>query len=149
MIPQSIKFLIIASWMVTYLAGLPEWRHRARDEAHALLSMYATTSSTDTRDLAGQLATMPLEVWEKCTPVIDAVIRETLRVAQPHTAMRQNVGPEMYIAGARVPSGAYVVYPFSDVHLNPQLYPDPWRFDPGRSDCEAQLGYVGWGGGER
>ncbi|EKM58052.1 uncharacterized protein PHACADRAFT_90797 [Phanerochaete carnosa HHB-10118-sp] len=137
-----------ASWIVTYLAGLPEWRLRAQDEAHALLAVHATTTATGTQNLAEQLATVPLEAFEQCTPVMDAVIREALRVAQPHTAMRRNVGPETYVAGVRIPSGAYVVYPFSDVHLNPQLYPDPWRFDPGRSKSDAQVDYIGWGGGK-
>lgn len=80
-------------------------------------------------------------------PVFDAMIRETLRVAQPHTAMRRNIGPDTYINGARIPSGAYVVYPFSDVHLNSALYPDPWRWDPARSESKLPFSYVGWGGG--
>lgn len=75
------------------------------------------------------------------------MIKETLRIAQPHTAMRRNLGPEMYIDGKVIPTGAYVVYPFSDVHLNPEIYPDPWKFDPAREEIKTQFGYVGWGGG--
>ncbi|KAH9171337.1 cytochrome P450 [Lactarius sanguifluus] len=71
------------------------------------------------------------------TPVMDMLIRETLRIAQPHTAMRRNVGPETYIDGKVIPTGTLVVYPFSDVHLNPALYPDPWRFDPTRPQLQA------------
>ncbi|KAJ6543819.1 cytochrome P450 [Mycena sp. CBHHK59/15] len=98
--------------------------------------------------LSARLAAVPLARWEADTPVLDAVIRETLRVAQPHTAMRRNLGPDVYIGDKRVPSGAYVVYPFSDVHLDPALYPEPWRFDPARQEpCAAALPYVGWGVG--
>lgn len=62
--------------------------------------------------------------------------------------MRRNMGPDTWVHGCKVPSGAYVVYPFSDVHLDPELYPDPWRFDPGRPEQKVPFAYVGWGGGE-
>lgn len=62
--------------------------------------------------------------------------------------MRRNLGPEMHIDGKLIPSGSYVVYPFSDVHLNPDIYPDPWKFDPNRQpETKTAYGYVGWGGG--
>ena len=57
------------------------------------------------------------------------------------------MGPDMHIDGKLVPSGHYVVYPFSDVHLNEELYPDPWKFDPSRPRPDARFSYVGWGGG--
>lgn len=80
-------------------------------------------------------------------PVFDSIIRETLRLAQPHTAMRRNMGPDTYIGGTTVPTGSYVVYPFSDVHLNSELYPDPWKFDPGRQELKMPFTWIGWGGG--
>ncbi|KAF7763505.1 hypothetical protein Agabi119p4_8042 [Agaricus bisporus var. burnettii] len=124
----------------------------------------STTSETSSKDeryahsISQTLKCIPLEVWERSTPVLDALIKETLRVAQPHTAMRRNVGPEFYIDGKRIPSGAYVVYPFSDVHLDEDIYEDAWKFDPGRwlngDETETKgekgvpFGYVGWGGGK-
>ena len=57
------------------------------------------------------------------------------------------MGPDVHIDGKLVPSGHYVVYPFSDVHLNEELYPDPWKFDPSRPRPDARFSYVGWGGG--
>lgn len=107
---------------------------------------------------------VPLDAWENNTPVLDAIIRETLRVAQPHAAMRRNMGGEIIIEGKVVPTGAYVLYPFSDVHLDPELCmsisydpklgwtscadPDPWRFDPGRTcETKAAYSYIGWGAG--
>ncbi|KAJ7765146.1 cytochrome P450 [Mycena olivaceomarginata] len=138
-----------ASWIITFLGGHADWRHKAKTEVESLLATYsdATTSS-----LSARLAEIPLEIWESQTPVLDAIIRETLRVAQPHTAMRRNLGPEVYINDKSIPSGAYVVYPFSDVHLDPEIYPDPWRFDPSRKEVEPTadlpLPYVGWGVGK-
>lgn len=113
-----------------------------------LASHSFATPSTPTQSLAKRLAAIPLEAWESETPVLDAIIRETTRVAQPHTAMRRNIGPDTYIDGRIIPSGAYIVYPFSDIHLDPKLYPNPWKFDPGRPvPKETPFGYVGWGGG--
>ncbi|KAF9445805.1 cytochrome P450 [Macrolepiota fuliginosa MF-IS2] len=104
------------------------------------------------------LKKIPLEIWESSTPVLDALIKETLRVAQPHTAMRRNLGPEFHIDGKLVPTGAYVVYPFSDVHLDQNIYEDPWKFDPGRwldesgekkkGEKDVPYSYIGWGGGK-
>ncbi|TFK49075.1 cytochrome P450 [Heliocybe sulcata] len=151
-----------ASWLVTFLGGDPIWQQKARTEVEHLLSVYAPATSTPLGSaaksqsdsttppsLSARLAEIPLSAWEGQTPVLDAVIRETLRVAQPHTAMRRNVGPDLHIDGKVVPTGAYVVYPFSDVHLDPEIYPDPWRFDPGRPvDTKRAYSWVGWGGGK-
>lgn len=102
---------------------------------------------------------IPLNVWESpsSTPILDALIKETLRIAQPHTAMRRNVGPEFYIDGKRIETGDYVVYPFSDVHLDEDIYdnagvwmPERWLSEekekvPGK---DVPFGYVGWGAGK-
>jgi cytochrome P450 len=114
----------------------------------ALLFSHAPPSTDPSLDsISTRLAAVPLSVWESETPVLDSVIRETLRLAQSHAALRRNLGHEVHIDGKVVPTGAYVVYPFSDVHLDPELYPDPWKFDPSRPESKAAFGYVGWGGG--
>ena len=61
--------------------------------------------------------------------------------------MRQNIGPEIYIDGKVIPTGTLVVYPFANVHLDPTIYPDPWKFDPERPQPTGHLAYLGWGGG--
>ncbi|KAF9051577.1 cytochrome P450 [Panaeolus papilionaceus] len=158
-----------ASWLMTFLGGHPEWRAKAAAEIESLIASYSTSaadsptkesllspkfpslveSSTSSQSLASLLSAIPLEAWEGETPVLDALIRETTRVAQPHTAMRRNLGPELYINNKIIPTGAYVIYPFSDVHLDPELYPDPWKFDPGRKEVtHVPFAYVGWGGGK-
>ncbi|KAF7360448.1 hypothetical protein MVEN_00775200 [Mycena venus] len=135
-----------ASWIITFLGGHADWRYKAKTEVESLLTAY---SDAATSELSSRLAGIPLEIWESQTPILDAIIRETLRVAQPHTAMRRNLGPEVYINDKLIPSGAYVVYPFSDVHLDPEIYPEPWCFDPSRkpSNSNIDLPYVGWGVG--
>ncbi|KAJ7268560.1 cytochrome P450 [Mycena rebaudengoi] len=136
-----------ASWIITFLGGHSDWRQKAKAEIECLIAIHADPVSQSA--LSSQLASIPLEIWESQTPALDAIIRETLRMAQPHTAMRRNLGPEVYIDGKLIPSGAYVVYPFSDVHLDPELYPEPWRFDPSRKEPpNTDLAYVGWGVGK-
>jgi sterol 14-demethylase len=113
--------------------------------SHALETISESNSPRDSTSTA--LSSIPLCAWERETPVLDMLIRETLRISQPHIAMRRNVGPETYIDGKAIPTGTLVVYPFASVHLNPALYPDPWKFDPARSQPKAELAYLGWGGG--
>jgi cytochrome P450 len=156
---HAIAYLT-ASWLMTYLGSHPDWRSKAAAEIEDLLASkcYSPVSSPASEtpsagyppsSLSTRLASIPIEAWENETPVLDALIRETTRVAQPHTAMRRNLGPELYINNKIIPSGAYVIYPFSDVHLDPELYPDPWKFDPGRKEVtHVPFGSVGWGGGQ-
>jgi len=75
------------------------------------------------------------------------LIREAIRLSQAYVAFRRNVGPAMYIDGKVIPTGALVAYPAANVHLDPALYPDPWKFDPTRPQPKGSLTYLGWGGG--
>jgi cytochrome P450 len=140
---------------------------KAKAEIQSILLAHSTDVDADSskQSLASGLSALPLEVWESQTPVLDSIIRETLRVAQPYAAMRRNLGREVYVGDKLIPTGAYVLYPFSDVHLDPQLCtlvlillahvvtdvrvdPDPWKFDPGRNfETKTAYGYVGWGAG--
>ena len=135
-----------ASWLITFLGSHPEWKHKATLEVEHLLTIYPPEDNTPS--LSAHLASIPLQAWEGEAPILDAIIRETLRIAQPHTAMRRNLGPDTVIDSKTIPSGTFIIYPFSDVHLNPDIYPDPWKFDPSREEAKTPFGYVGWGGGE-
>ncbi|WP_372506195.1 cytochrome P450 [Actinomadura madurae] len=53
-----------------------------------------------------------------------------------------------------VPAGTTIFYPFWAVHMNPEYWPDPERFDPGRFTPEASAGrprlaYIPFGLGPR
>jgi cytochrome P450 len=143
---------IPASWLVTYLGCYPNWRDEARTEVRKIIASHSpeTISECDSPHCSTTIAllsSIPLAAWENETPVLDMLIHETLRIAQPHVAMRQNIGPDMYIDGKTIPTGSLVVYPFADVHLDQALYPDPWKFDPARPKPTGNLTYLGWGGG--
>jgi len=93
------------------------------------------------------LSSIPFSAWENEAPVLDMLIRESVRLSQGFVSFRRNVGPDMYIDGKVIPTGALVAYPSADVHLDPDLYPDPWKFDPARPPPKANLAYLGWGVG--
>lgn len=145
-----------ASWLIMFLGCHPEWKAKAAQEIQNLLASHPLPTQLHPNQnykpsLSTHLSMISVPAWESQTPILDGFIRETLRLAQPHIAMRRNVGPDVYIGDKVVPTGAYVLYPFSDVHLDPGIYEDPWRFDPGREgrkdNVEGSFDYVGWGAG--
>lgn len=78
-----------------------------------------------------------------------------MRVAMPGALFRQNTsGGDVPIGatGEVVPGGSFVTFLVDDVHMNPEYYPEPERFDPGRF-LEGVMGkkgvytYVAWGAG--
>lgn len=93
----------------------------------------------------------PLQAWGTQTPQLDLCIRETLRRAQLHSAVRKkkkkNTGPELTINNHTIPSGAFILYPFADTLLNPAVYPDPLKWNPTR-DTPQQDKFIGWGQGK-
>ncbi len=146
----------------TPTATAPEVSRPAEEEQHGQSPSSAREGSPRNpplSSLTASLSNVPLSAWENETPVLDALIRETLRVAEPHVAMRQYLPlassqshageKELYLGGRQIPRGAYVMYPFSDVHLSSEIYNDPWRWDPARKemDLKAPYSYVGMGAG--
>jgi cytochrome P450 len=65
-------------------------------------------------------------------PVLDAFVKETLRLRPPAAAtLRRTVRP-VEVGGRQVPSGQRVALSILRTHLDPEVFPDPGRFDPGR-----------------
>ena len=144
-----VSYGSLATWMLIFIGAHHHWKSKAIAEVEGLLDKYYTLLPThkdaSSTSLSLRLRSIPLEAWENEVPVLDAIIHETTRIAQPHVAMRRNLGPELYINNKVIPTDVYVVYPFSDVNLDPKIYPDPWRFDPGRKVTnDTLLPYVGW-----
>jgi len=82
------------------------------------------------------------------------VIEEAMRLYPPaHTISRTAVG-EDWIGGVRVPPGALITISPYVTHRNPNLWPEPERFDPERFAPVASAGrhrfaYLPFGGGPR
>ena len=86
-------------------------------------------------------------------PVLDLIIRETLRISLTGLALRRNLLGDLTFSGGLVKPGDFVAYSFADVHLNPEIYSrpdefDPYRYLPGREeDKKGTFSYLSWGAG--
>ncbi|KAI9042985.1 uncharacterized protein KD926_004776 [Aspergillus affinis] len=104
------------------------------------------------------LQTLDLHAWEQEFPLIDACLLETTRMRGGSFLFRKNISrTDMPIGdtGEVIQAGAYVTYHSDETHMDPSIYPDPLRWDPGRflSDRAEHrkefMGYVGFGLGRR
>jgi cytochrome P450 len=146
-----ILSLQIACWALVYLSFHDEWKAKAKAEVDALLNKHTTNSSNE--PLHQRLASIHISAWEDEMPVLDLIIRETLRMSLSGLALRRNLLEDLTISGGLVKSGDFVAYSLADVHLNPEIYSrpnefDPTRFTPGREeDKKGTFSYLGWGAG--
>jgi cytochrome P450 len=141
---------INVAWVLAYLATSPEWMGRVRDEIASVAAKY--TSKPDA-PLAEQLTEIPSDAWESEFPMIHLCLRDSIRLQLLGTAFRRNIsGREIPIGnGEVIPPGAFVTYHTGDIHLNPEVYTDPTKWDPSRyfpdraEDKKVSHGWMGWG----
>ena len=145
--------LLTACWNLIFLAGNPEWTEKVRAEVKSLIEKHTNTLSSD--PLHKRLSAIPISAWEDEMPALDMVIRETLRISQcGHTLLRRNIFADLPISDKVIQKGSFLAYSLADTHLNPEIYSDPLKFDPGRycegreEDKKGNLSYLGWGAGE-
>ncbi|HLH97632.1 MAG TPA: cytochrome P450 [Xanthobacteraceae bacterium] len=82
------------------------------------------------------------------------VIDEAMRLYPPAHSIGRTALGEDHIGGLRVPPGANLTISIYLTHRNPNLWPDPERFDPTRFAPEAlaarhRFAYLPFGGGPR
>ena len=136
--------------MLIDLAIHPEWREKCKKEIQDLLSGHVDDSSPVT--LSEKLGAIPLSAWENELTTLEACIRESHRLSGTGTALRRNLGDDTRIDEQVVRRGDFVVYSLGDVHLNPEYYPEPDMYDPGRwlrpdPPPNAVYTFLGWGAG--
>ena len=142
----------LACWSLLYLAENPVWRARVSKEFKALLHKHTDSSSSE--PLNKRLAMIPLSAWEEELPSAELVIRETIRLLLNLGIPRRNTHRSVAIDGVTIEKGDFVMYSAAQVHLNPDIYPNPTTFDPERyapgreEDKKEGLAYLGWGAGE-
>lgn len=97
---------------------------------------------------------IPLSAWEEELPSAELVIREMIRLLLNLGIPRRNTQRSVAIEGVTIEKGDFVMYSAAQVHLNPDIYPNPTTFDPERyvpgreEDKKESLAYLGWGVGE-
>ncbi|KAJ7664309.1 cytochrome P450 [Mycena rosella] len=138
-------------WNLLYLGMHPDWKDKVAAEIQMLVSNHTNSISNE---LDERLASIPLNAWGTELPVTDCIIRETLRMMMGASLLRRNLDEDVVVDDRVIPQGDFLIYPLADVHANPDIYPDPFkfdpeRFDPGREeDKKVPLAFLGWGAGE-
>jgi len=135
--------------MLVDLAIHPEWREKCKREIQGLLSRHLG-DSLPSATLSEKLGAIPVSAWEDELPVIEACIRESLRLSITILALRRNLGEDMKLSGKVVRRGDFLLYSLADAHFNPDYYPEPHKYDPGRwlrPDPPPNTAYpfLGWG----
>ncbi|PYH92825.1 14-alpha sterol demethylase [Aspergillus ellipticus CBS 707.79] len=118
----------IAQWLLIFLSYERQWSSMICREIESLINIHSSSKESK-QSIINALSIIPLISWESKTPQLDLCIRETLRRAQPHTAVRKNLGPELTVSLYTIPSNSLVLYPFSDSLLNSEIYPNPLQWD--------------------
>lgn len=145
---------ISAGSIVVELAQDAEWLDRVKREVDHVVARHGADDGG--QSAADVLDTLDIEAWETEFPIIDLCLRETIRLQLTGAAFRKNTSGANVPIGDRgevIPPGAYAVYSIDDVHMNPDVYADPGRWDPGRylperaEDKKTPVAYLGWGYG--
>ena len=138
--------------MLIHLAFHKEWKEKCKAEIQGVLSRHLDGSSSTT--LWEKLRAIPFSAWEDEFPTLDACIRESQRISLTAVPLRRNIGREINIGGQIVKRGDFVVYAMDDAHFNPEYFPEPEKYDPGRwlrpdPLPAAAYTFIGWGAGRR
>ncbi|KAF7560199.1 hypothetical protein G7046_g3949 [Stylonectria norvegica] len=149
----TINSGVNASWILIFLSLNPQWLTKVRAEVETAIASSATTTDPNAT-MIDKLASLPLEAWETKFPTIEVCLRECIRLTATGATFRRNTsGHDIQVGDEVVPKDAYVAYHFNHTHQNPDIYPDPTKWDPARyskdraEDKKRQYAYLGWGVG--
>jgi cytochrome P450 len=137
--------------MVIDLAIHPEWREKCKEEIRDLLSRHPH-GSLSSATLHEKLGAVPISAWEGELPILEACTRETQRIVGTGLTLRRNIREEIKIGEQVVRRGDFLAYSLGDIHLNPECYPEPYKYDPGRwlrpdPVPDTVYPFLGWGAG--
>jgi len=146
----TISTGIIPCWVLVDLAVHPEWREKCKNEIREFISRHSDFVSAET--LRDKLGAIPASAWEDGLPILDACIRETQRITFSSVLLRRTLG-EIKIGRRVIKRGDFLAYLLDDIHFDPEYYPEPRKYDPGRwlqpgrIPTAATYSFVGWGAG--
>lgn len=141
-----------SAWVLVYLAHKPFWLKRVREEVESVAERYAPDKSASLKE---RLMNVPCDAWEGEFPIVDACLKDSIRLQMSGAAFRKNIsGVDIPLNGTEViPRDAFVTYAAGNVHYSPEIYENPDEWDPSRymperaEDKKRLYGWMGWGVG--
>lgn len=123
---------ISSCWLHLYLHESPTWKSKVIAELEMLLERYSPFGQSlsvdkDSESLSDRLACIPPHAWDTDTPVLDACLRETIRLTMSGTFLRRALVDGIVVGGRHIEKGTFIAYPVGDVHLDGEIYPEPTR----------------------
>lgn len=142
----------IAAEVTTFILAGHETTSNALSWAFALLSAYPAARIRLEEEASSVLAGRPAESEDVARlPWTSAVVREALRLYPPAWTVERDALAADTVAGVPVPAGATVAVSPYLIHHNPDVWPDPAGFDPGRflDKDPDRYTWLPFGGGKR
>ncbi|KAL3537162.1 hypothetical protein ACH5RR_000528 [Cinchona calisaya] len=129
----------VSMWATLFLQKNPEVLQKAKAEQEAIVKNRPP----------GQEGLTLKEIRKM--DYLSKVIDETLRVVTFSFVVFREAKKDINISGYTIPKGWKVLVWFRSVHLDPELYPEPKKFDPDRWDgLTVKAGsFLPFGGGSR
>ncbi|KAJ4395789.1 hypothetical protein N0V93_000003 [Gnomoniopsis smithogilvyi] len=142
-----------AAWVFCFLSLDRYWMREVRAEVDRAVAKHRR--SPDQNPL-GVLEQMGIDDWERDFPLINLCLHESIRIVTVGAGFRKNIsGKDVKIGrtGQVIPKDAFAAFHIDQIHMNPDIYTDPTKFDPSRflpgreEDKKMPLAYAGWGQG--
>lgn len=129
---------VAVSWTLYLLGRHPEVAERVAGELDRVLGDRSAPDYSDLRRLT----------------YLDMVLKEAMRLYPPGPYGARETTEALRLGAYEIPAGTTLFYPFWAVHMNPDHWPEPERFDPGRFAPDAvakraRLAYIPFGIGPR
>ncbi|GFN21569.1 cytochrome P450 [Aspergillus tubingensis] len=144
----------VTSWTLIGLSTDGHWMAQVRKEVSQVIFRYQ-----DNGESADQvLRSLSMHTWEHEFPLLHACLLESIRLAVLPVVFRKNISTtdvKIGDTGEVIPPGAYATYDFRDGARNPEIYPGPQRWDPGRflpdraERLKEAIAFTGFGAGRR
>lgn len=139
--------------MFCFLALDPDWMREVRAEVDGAVARHRASPGQGPLDVLGE---MSVDDWEREFPLVNLCLHESIRIVTVGAGFRRNIsGRDVRIGrtGEVIPRGAFAAFHVDQIHMDPGIYADPTKFDPGRflpgreEDKKVPLAYAGWGQG--
>jgi hypothetical protein len=112
--------LMFAIWALS-LPGHQQYQERLAAEVDSVRDSPSNEASVSSADICDRL------------PFLDAIIKEALRLYAPIPASQpRSSSCDTTIDGYHIPAGTIVSCQSYSLHRNPEVFPDPYKFNPDR-----------------